>query len=69
MSDEKSTQEQEDPGITPARAARRRRRRRRAGRAESASSGEVLDVYGTVTGSGSAVSAERIKRSVFDALS
>jgi hypothetical protein len=50
---------------------RRRRRRRRAGRSteQTTSSGtEVLDVYGTVVGTGEAVPFSQIETSVRDAL-
>lgn len=47
---------------------RRRKAKRRTHRAKRAATAEVLDVYGTVTGNGTAVSTEDIKASVFDAL-
>ncbi len=68
--------EQEDTQIftaaKPKAKKTRRRRERRRGVAVESDPGapvEVLEVYGTVTGSGKAVSAERVKSSVLDALS
>jgi hypothetical protein len=65
MPDQPDTKEE---STAPTFRRRRRRDRRRAGSTSNGGT-RVLDVYGTVTGNGTAVDTELVEASVRDALS